>query len=109
MSSNKKRDMEASDDDDEYDEDYKDKGRSHDALLMKIRMLCQKCVESERIIKRLKMDLRLSKSHARETKCQTRIDYNWDGEEANFADPVSSFAKEYLFPRCKFLKDGWME
>jgi hypothetical protein len=25
MSSNKKRDMEASDDDDEYDEDYKDK------------------------------------------------------------------------------------
>jgi hypothetical protein len=36
MSSNKKRDMEASDDDDEYDEDYKDKGRLHDALLRKI-------------------------------------------------------------------------
>jgi hypothetical protein len=33
MSSNKKRDMEASDDDDEYDEDYKDKGRLHDALI----------------------------------------------------------------------------
>jgi hypothetical protein len=28
MSSNKKRDIEASDDDDEYDEDYKDKSRS---------------------------------------------------------------------------------
>jgi hypothetical protein len=27
--------MEASEDDDEYDEDYKDKGRSHDALLRK--------------------------------------------------------------------------
>jgi hypothetical protein len=39
MSSNKKRDMEASDDDDEYDEDNKDKGRSHDALLRKIGML----------------------------------------------------------------------
>ncbi len=59
--------MEASDDDDEYDEDYKDKGRAHDALLRKIRMLRQRCLEYERIIKRLKMDLRLSKSHARQT------------------------------------------
>ncbi len=109
MSSNKKRDMEASDDDYEYDEDYEDKGRSHDALLTKIGMLCQKYIEYKRIIKRLKMDLRLSKSHARQTKHHLRIDYNWDGEEANFVDSVSSFVKEYLFPRYKFLKDGWME
>jgi hypothetical protein len=34
--------MEASDDDDEYDEDYDDKGRLHDALLRKIEMLCQR-------------------------------------------------------------------
>jgi hypothetical protein len=26
----------------------------------------------------------------------------------NFADSVSSFARKYLFPRFKFLKDGWM-
>jgi hypothetical protein len=32
--------MKASDDDNEYDEDYKDKGRLHDAPLRKIRMLC---------------------------------------------------------------------
>jgi hypothetical protein len=76
MSSNKKRDMEASDDEDEYDEDYKDKGRLHDALLSKIGMLCQRCIENERLIKRLEMDLRLSKSCARQTKCQIRIDYN---------------------------------
>jgi hypothetical protein len=55
------------------------------------------------------MELRLSKSHARQTKCQIRIDYNWDGKEANFVDSVSSFVKEYLFPCYKFLKDGWME
>jgi hypothetical protein len=73
MSSNKKRDMEVSDDDDEYDEDYKDKGRSHDALLRNIGMLCQRCIENKRIIKWLKMDLRLLKSHARQTKCQIRI------------------------------------
>jgi hypothetical protein len=57
MSSNKKRDMEASDDDDEYDEDYEDEGRSHDDLLRKIGMLHQNCVGYKRIIKRLKMEL----------------------------------------------------
>ncbi len=108
MLSNKKRDMKASDDDDEYDEDYEDKGRLHDALLRKFGMLCQRCLEYETIIERLKMYLRLSKSHARQTKHQIRIDYNWDGKEANFADSVSNFVKEYLFPRYGFLKDGWM-
>jgi hypothetical protein len=48
------------------------------------------------------MELRLSKSYARQTKCQMRIDYDWDDEEANFV-------KEYLFPRYKFLKDRRME
>jgi hypothetical protein len=42
-------------------------------------------------------------------KHQIRIDYNWDGKEANFSDSVSSFVKKYLFPRFNFLKDGWME
>ena len=76
MSSNNKRDMEASEDADEYNEDYKDKGRLHDALLRKIGMLCQRCIENERLIKRLKMELRLSKSTARQTKRQIRINYN---------------------------------
>jgi hypothetical protein len=92
MSSNKKRETEASDDDDEYDEDYEDKGRLHDALLRMIGMLCQRCIENKRINKRLKMDLRLSKSHARQKKCQMGIDYNWDDKEANFADLVLSFS-----------------
>jgi hypothetical protein len=108
MSSDNKRDMEASEDDDEYDVDYEDEGRLHDALLRKIGMLCQRCVENTRIIKILKMELRLSKSHARQTKCQISIHYDWDNKEANFADSVLSFVKEYCF-RFKFLKDGWME
>jgi hypothetical protein len=74
-----------------------------------IRMLHQRCVENERLIKRLKMELRLSKSTARQAKRQMRIDYDWDGKEANIADSVSSFVKEYMFPRFKFLKDGWMD
>jgi hypothetical protein len=109
MSTNNKRDMNAFEDDDEFEEDYKDGSRSNDTLLRKIGMLRQRCVENERLIKRLKMELRLSKSTARQTKHQIRNDYNWDGEEANFADSVSSFAMEYLFPRFKFLKDGWMD
>jgi hypothetical protein len=110
MSTYNKRDMEAfQEDDDEFEEDYKDGSSSNDTLLRKIGMLCQRCVETERLIKSLKMELRLSKSAARQTKHQIRNDYDWDGKEANFADSVLSFAKEYLFPRFKFLKDGWMD
>jgi hypothetical protein len=108
MSTNNKRDMEEFEDDDEFEEDYKDGSSLHDALLRKIRMLCQRCVENERLIKRLKMELKLSKSTVRQTKRQIRIDYNWDGKEANFSDSVLSFVKEYVFPSFKFLKDGWM-
>jgi hypothetical protein len=109
MSTNNKRDMEAFEDDDEYNKDYKDGSSLHDTLMRKIGMLRQRCIENEIIIKRLKMELRLSTSHARQTKCQIRIDYNWDGKEANFADLDSSFVKEYLCPRFKFLKNGRME
>jgi hypothetical protein len=109
MSTNNKRDMEAFEDDDEFEEDYKDKSSLHDTLLSKIGMLHQRCTENERHIKRLKMELRLSKSTASQTKCQKRIDYDWVNKEANFADSVLSFVKEYLFPRFKFLKDGWTD
>ncbi len=106
---NNMRDMEAFEDDDEFEEDCKGRSSLHDALLRKIRMLHQRCVENERLIKRLKMELRLSKSTARQTKHQIRIDYNWDGKEVNFADSVLSFVKEYLFPCFKFLKAGRMD
>jgi hypothetical protein len=55
------------------------------------------------------MELRLSKSTARQAKCQIRINYDREGKEANFADSVLSFVKEYWSPCFKFLKDGWME
>jgi hypothetical protein len=65
---NNKRDMEAfQEDDDEFEEDYKDGSSSNDTLLRKIGMLCQRCIENKRLIKRLEMELRLSKSTARQT------------------------------------------
>jgi hypothetical protein len=45
------------------------------------------------------MDLRLSKSHARQTKHQIRINYKWDGKEANFADSILSFV-DSLSAKC---------
>ncbi len=63
-------------DDDEFEEDYKDGSSSNDTLLRKIGMLCQRCVENERLIKRLKIELRLSKSTARQTKHQIKNDYD---------------------------------
>jgi hypothetical protein len=108
MSTNNKRDMEASEDDDEFEEDYKDGSSLHDAVLRKIGMLCQRCVENERLIKRLKMELRLSKSHARQTKRQIRIDYNLDGKEADFSDSVLSLSRNICFHVLNFWRtDGW--
>ena len=31
----------------------------------------------------------------------------WSGEEINFSESVNTFVREFLFPRYKFLKDGW--
>jgi hypothetical protein len=41
----------ASDDDDEYDDDYEDKGRLDDELQRKIGMLCQKYIEYKALSK----------------------------------------------------------
>jgi hypothetical protein len=55
MSTNDKRDMEAfQEDDDEFEEDYKDGSSSYDTLLRKIRMLRQRCIENERLINGLR-------------------------------------------------------
>jgi hypothetical protein len=65
MSTNNKRGMDASEEDDGFEMDYKDGSSSNDARLRKIGMLCQRSVEYERLIKRLEMELRLLKSKAR--------------------------------------------
>jgi hypothetical protein len=110
MATNNKRDMEAfQEDDDEFEEDSKDGSSPNDTLLRTIGMLCQRCIENESLIKRLKMELRLSKSTARQTKRQIRNNYDWDGKGPIFADSVLNFAKEYLFPYFKFLRDRWMD
>jgi hypothetical protein len=65
-------------------------------------MLCQRSFENEKIIKRLKMDLRLLESHARQTKRQIRINYDWDGKEANFANLALSLLRNICFHVLSF-------
>jgi DNA polymerase sigma len=71
-------------------------------------LLAAQCKEMKSTIKSLQSEIRVLKSSERKTKRQLRVDYDWDGENANLSDKVSNWVKTYLNPRYKFLKDGWM-
>jgi len=62
----------------------------------------------ESTVKSLQIEIRELKLSERKTKRQLRIDYDWDGENANLSDKVSNWVKTYLCPLYKFLKAGWM-
>ena len=98
---------EYSDDDESYEDDDVDpmvRGNTTVSSFMVAR-----CKELERENKRLEMEIRILKSNDRKTKRQLRIDYDWNGDEANLSDKVSNWVKTYLFARYKFLKVGWMD
>jgi hypothetical protein len=73
-----------------------------------IQWLQERCLQLQATIKSLQREIKVLKSHDRKTKRQLRIDYDWNGEDANLSDKVSNWVKTYLFPRYKFLNDGWM-
>jgi hypothetical protein len=57
--------------------------------------------------KKLKAELKASKkSNSHSTKGHIQNANNWTGEEANLANKVTEFCKDYPFPCYKFLKDG---
>jgi hypothetical protein len=51
----------------------------------------------------------MMKNKTRQNKKMVREDYQWTGEEINFADSVNNFCRDLLFPKYKFLKEGWQE
>ncbi len=72
-------------------------------------LLTERCKLLESTVKSLQREIRVLKSSSeRKTKKQLRIDYDWDEENANLSDKVSNWVNTYLFPRYKFLNDGWM-
>ena len=58
----------------------------------------------------LKSELRKARSRSRSGRLKKGdmiTDYEWTGQEANLSERITSFCRDYLFPRYKFLKDGW--
>jgi hypothetical protein len=98
------------------DSSFKDSGNEEEGksgtlkgLWNHINELRDMCREKDREIKKLKVELKLSKLQGRYTKHKMRLDFQWDGEDANLANKVSDWVKTYLFPCYKFLNRGWME
>ena len=108
----RRRKEEYSDDDESYDDERDDDDEVDPMIRGDATVntwMIARCKELERENKRLEMEIRIMKSNDRKTKRQLRIDYDWNGEEANLSDKVSNWVKTYLFARYKFLKEGWMD
>ncbi len=70
--------------------------------------LVERLREKERTIKKLQEEVHsLRRNKSRPNKKDIRERMKWSGEEINFADSVNTFVREFLFPRYKFLREGW--
>jgi hypothetical protein len=72
-----------------------------------VKDLLEKIKEKEEMIMSLNLKLSNSKINSRMNKTKVREELKWTGEETNFAETVNHFCRFYLFPRFKFLKNGW--
>jgi hypothetical protein len=63
--------------------------------------------EKERKIKKLQTELDYMKNKSRPNKKSLREIMRWSVEEINFSDSVNTFVRVFLFPRYKFLREGW--
>lgn len=105
-----KRSPSFSDDDDNDDDDVDNNKDSHikQRVTKRVRDLEDKCYQYKLENKRLKSQLKKAQnSSGRLTKGGMRTENEWSGNEANLSDMISSFCVSYLFPRYKFLMDGW--
>ncbi len=57
----------------------------------------------------MRLDLSKSKVTSRMGKTKVQEELKWTGEELNFVEMVNHFCRNFLFPKFKFLKDGWKE
>jgi hypothetical protein len=74
-----------------------------------VKDLLEKIKEKDEMIRSLNLKLSNSKVTSRMNKTKVREELKWTGEETNFAETVNHFCRFYLFPRFKFLKNGWTE
>ncbi len=110
----------SSDDDNIHTDRYKQGKRQPDVaprgderqermhLEKRIRDLEDDVKELEAVNKRLKEDLKNYKKKVRHSSNGDIRDSNgWTDNEAILADKVTKFSRDYMFPRYKFLKEGW--
>ena len=90
---------EMSDDESEYDEKWASMRRGGAPFN---ELLAARCEEMKSTIKSLQSEIRVLKSSERKTKRQLRIDYDWDGENANLSDKVSNWVKHICFHGTSF-------
>ncbi len=57
----------------------------------------------------LELEVTKSRMTSRMNKKKVREELKWMGEETNFSKTVSNFCLVFLFPRTKFLNDGWKD
>jgi hypothetical protein len=76
----------------------------------RIRDLEDDVKELEAVNKRLKEKLKnYMKKVRRSSKGDNRDSNGWTGNEAIFANRVTNFSRDYMFPRYKFLKERWQD
>ena len=99
------------DDDDSNNFDVDDKDSNEYVKLgvnKRVRQLEAECDELKRENKRLKSELRKAQTKSgRLTKVGMMTHNDWNAQEAQLSDSVSSFCGSYLFRQYKFLHDGW--
>ena len=83
--------------------------KEKDKIISTLELELKKIEEKDKIIMSLELELSKSKLTTRMTKAKVREELRWTGEEMNFADSVNHFCRHFLFPKFKFLKDGWKE
>ena len=74
-----------------------------------IKDLLKTIEEKDKIIRLLDLKLTQQRVTSRMNKTKVREELKWMGEETNFAEMVNHFCRDFLFPKFKFLKDGWKE
>jgi hypothetical protein len=65
--------------------------------------------DKDKRIKSLELELAKSRMTTRMNKTKVQEELKWTGKETNFSDTVGNFCRCFLFPRTKFLKDGWKD
>ncbi len=60
--------------------------------------------------KQLKVELKFSRNKYRSLSKEDIRTYNeWTFDEANLANKIKNFSRDVMFPRYKFLKEGWQD